>query len=186
MEEKTSINNSIGVINGNNNYQKIEIHNHKESKSSNEFNVPVDDNLNFAVISGRWLLKRLGEKKFVIIFSILALLSILPTFAIIIFLSNNTSILTNLQNYINFYTIILFVILILTFGYSSSLLFVFNSRTCKNCKRRMGYRERERKHIGQDIYRDKIIHKLKQFLVCDYCSNVYEHEFPDIEEIEKK
>ena len=50
----------------------------------------------------------------------------------------------------------------------------------------MALREHKpQKHLGQGIYRGKLIHNIKQFLKCDFCSYELEDEYIDEEELQK-
>lgn len=181
------VNNSTGTIIGDNNIQNIRINNQIENQKP--FNMPVDDNLNVFVNFGRWFWNKFGEKNFykITIIPIIIYFSIFIGVIIYIFYINN-----GIQNGFDTKEFdLLFKLIIIVFiggliiAPLITLLRLSRTRTCQNCKKHFAYKEYKPKtHVSSGEYRGQIIHNIKQFLRCDYCGHILEHDIIDVEDIE--
>lgn len=186
-EDRNTVQNSTGAIIGNNNIQNIRIT--KKIENQKPFNLPVDDKLNKFVNFGRWFWNKFGEKNFYkfTIIPIIIYFSIFIGVIIYIFYINN-----GIQNGFDVSELDLFVKMIIIVFIGGlvvtplvTLLHLSRTRTCQNCKKRFAYKEyKPRTHLGSGEYRGQIIHNIKQFLRCDYCGHILEHDIIDIEDIE--
>jgi len=177
MEKNISVKNSKGIIVGNNNKQTI-VHNSKDKS----FEIPINDNLDFLVLLGRKILKKIGKNNFLIVDGLGSILFLgLIVFSVFRFLN---SVGTGKFLNIWFYLIVISTLILVFFV---SFLSLFQTRTCEKCNKNFAYREHKpQKHLKKGHYRNKIYHNIKQFLKCDYCGHEYEHVYIDEEEISNK
>lgn len=183
------VNNSTGTIIGNHNFQNIQINNQIENQKP--FDLPIDDELNMFVNFGRRLWNKFGQKNFYRFTIIPIVIFFIFFIGVIIYISYFDNGIKNGFNtdQLYFFMEMIFLIVIgaLIITPLVIILRLSQTRTCQNCKKRFAYKEyKPRKHLSQNEFRGSIYHNIKQFLRCDYCGHILEHDIIDVENIESE
>ncbi len=173
MDKKAyEVKDSIGTIIGDNNQQTINFGNKKENPK-----IPIQDNSDYFVLLGRWIVKKYGIKKFYLIIGI-PLIIFLLVFVFLLFPLINISKSGNISTNRVLWLIIIGVISSLL----GNIIRLLKTRTCENCKAYFSYRNHKPlEYLGKTEYKNSVYHNIKQFLKCDFCGHELEHEYIDEE-----